>query len=90
MATLNIPSDKSHSALEHLADHLQSGRNDPATRIAAARALGIAGGEEALDALMTFLRGHSMAPAEVRSAAMLAVGQVISTAGKSAGGPEGP
>ncbi|MBA1203596.1 MULTISPECIES: hypothetical protein [Pseudomonas] len=85
MATLNIPADKAHSALEHLADHLQSGRSDPATRIAAARALGIAGGAEALEALMTFLRVNGMAPTEVRSAAMLAVGQVLSTAGKSGG-----
>lgn len=75
-----IDTEKTQAALEYLAEYLQSGSREPIERAAAATALGTAGGQVALDALLQFLRCHGNAPPQVRAAALLAVGQVASSA----------
>lgn len=75
-----IAPEKAKAALEYLTGHLQSGSNEPEMRVAAAKALGIAGGEDALNGLMNFLRVNNKAPSEVKAAALLAIGQALSTA----------
>jgi len=80
MDDLPVSPKNADKALTMLIETMRSNRVDQGERVSAATALGIAGGESALSGLMTFLRVHDKAPASVRAAATLAVGQLLARA----------
>lgn len=63
--------------MEALLGYLCSGNTEEELRIAAAEALGLAGGDQALQGLMSFLKAHSNAPERVKAAAILAIGVLL-------------
>lgn len=74
---LELDAEQALAAHELLASYLTDRNHDLDLRLAAAKSLGTAGSEEALTTLMTFMRVNTQAPADLKQAVILAIGQVL-------------